>query len=99
MSKLYVLQHCLSSEADLGVGVVGASEVGLVRLLEALARALREVFVIVENAAGRICCQVDFLLKADICQIQHAQHIHPDGLQLHSTACNQQWTRYSAPAE
>ena len=73
-------------KAYLGVGVIGASEIGLVRFLEALARALREVLVVVEDAACRICCQVNFLLKADVCQIQHAQYIHPDGLQLHSTA-------------
>lgn len=72
------------ADAYLGVRVVRAGEVRLVGLLEALARALGKVLVVMEDAACGVCGQVDLLLEADVGQVEHAQHIHPDGLQLHA---------------
>ena len=68
---------------DLGIGVIGAGKVGLIPLLEALAAVLWEVLVIMKDTPGSICCKVNALGEADVCQIQHAQDVNADGLNLH----------------
>ena len=68
---------------DLGFGIVGAHEVGSIGLLEALARAFRELLIIVEDAAGGIGGQVHALHVAQIRQVEHAQDVNADGLDLH----------------
>lgn len=50
----------------LGLRVVRAKEVGLVRLQETLAGALWEVLVVVEDAAGSVRGQVDAVSIGDV---------------------------------
>ena len=56
--QLLLLLH-VEWAPHLGVRVVRAREVGLVTLLEALARALGEVLVVVEDAACAVVSHVD----------------------------------------
>ena len=57
------------SESHLRVGVVRTSEIGGVRLCKTLPTALREFFIVVENAARGVHSQMNAPLGADVCQI------------------------------
>ena len=63
-------------------GVVRADEVGFVLLFETLAAAFRKVLVVVEYAARRVGGEVDVGSVTDVSQVEHAQNIHPYGLDL-----------------
>ena len=79
------LQHVtMPGCTHLGLGVVRAKEVGLVRLQETLAGALWEVLVVVEDAARGVCGQVDAIGVGDVCQHESADHVGADHLDLHT---------------
>lgn len=76
----------------LSVGVVRASEVWFVALLEALSAAQREVLIIVEDAASAIVCHVNSFAHADVCEVQASNNIRANGLHLHKRSWrNQTW--------
>ena len=66
----------------LGVGVVGAREVGLVVFREALARTLGERVIVVEDASRGVCGEVDARGVADVREVEHSQDVGPDGIDL-----------------
>ena len=86
----------VQNQTCLCLGVVRSHEVWGVFLLEALATTLRKVFVVMENAASRIRCQVNATLVTQVGQIQHAQHVNPNHIQLqHQTRKVNDWSQTS----
>ncbi len=75
-----IAEHAL--DQGLGLGVVRAREVGLVVFFEADATALGEFIVVVEDAAGGKDGEVDVVLKADVSQVEGADDVGTDGLDL-----------------
>jgi len=70
------LNHSLSK------GVIRTGKVGLVALLEALARTLREVIVVVENATSAKVSHVDILKLANIRKIEASDDVGANSLNL-----------------
>lgn len=75
-----VSEHAL--DQGLGLGVVRAGEVGLVIFFETDAAALGEFIVVVEDATGGKNGEVDVVLEADVSQVEGADDIRTDGLNL-----------------
>ncbi len=76
--QLYITQPT----TYLGLGVVGTSKVGLVALLESLARVFGKVLVIVENATSAKVCDVDALIHACVSEVEAAHHVGADHIKL-----------------
>ena len=76
----------LSQDPHLGFGVVRASEICRVALLESDVAPLWLLFIIVEYAASRVDCQVYASLMADVREIEGTDDICTDGLNLQSLA-------------
>jgi len=82
----------LQEQTCLRLRVVRSHKVWSVFLLEALAAALRKVFVVMENATSGIRRQVDAALVTQVSQVEHTQHIDPNDLQLqHQTRKVRNW--------
>ena len=79
----------LQEQTYLSLRVVRSHKVWSVFLLETLAATLRKVFVVMEDATSGVGCQVNSALVTQVGQIEHAQHIDPNDLQLH--AAQESW--------